>query len=105
MFCWARIILKRSFRFACVTPHREDVLITEGPYRFVRNPMYTSVLVNCIGFTLLVQSYVFALLFLFFLIVLVFNIIPTEEKYLETAYGRQYFAYKKKAQRLFPVIY
>ncbi|MCU0849589.1 MAG: isoprenylcysteine carboxylmethyltransferase family protein [Spirochaetes bacterium] len=105
LLSWARIIMKKSFRIAAVMPGPEDTLFTNGPFKLVRNPMYTSVLCNCIGLTLLTRVYIFSILFFLFLMLLIFVIIPSEEKNLEIAYKNDYMRYKKESKRLIPFIY
>lgn len=53
---WARIYLGRNWG----TPMSEKVdpeLVTTGPYRFVRHPIYTGIIVGMIGTTMAVTVY------------------------------------------------
>jgi protein-S-isoprenylcysteine O-methyltransferase Ste14 len=78
-----------------------SILVTTGPYRFSRNPMYLGMLVWLIGLAILLGS-VTALLFpiLFFLLAN-FLIVPLEEDRMEQQWGERYVAYKASVRRWF----
>ena len=77
-------------------------LVTTGPYRFVRNPMYVSVGLLYAGLALWFQI-VWALILLPVTIAIVhFFIIPPEERYLEQKFGKEYLDYKARVPRWLP---
>jgi protein-S-isoprenylcysteine O-methyltransferase Ste14 len=101
---WGRIALGRSFRLGCVAPAQDDKLVINGPFRFIRNPMYTAVLFRCLGHALIVPS--IAILFLFFcLVFLIVKMIPDEEKNLLSSYGKDYCEYMDSVKKMIPFIY
>ncbi len=100
----SRIILKRSFRLGGVAPRSEDKLVTSGPYRWVRHPMYTSILLMSLGLTLLIQS-AFILLLFIMLTAFVILLIPSEDAQLEKSYGHRFSQYRQKVKALVPYIY
>ncbi len=74
-------------------------LITTGPYRFTRNPMYVAVTSVYVGETLIFQHvFSFALLF-FVLAYLNWIVIPVEEKQLAATFGEDYDAYRARVRR------
>jgi protein-S-isoprenylcysteine O-methyltransferase Ste14 len=74
-------------------------LVREGPYKFTRNPMYLSMIINFIGISLLFGS-LFGLIITFFLfIVLNYKIIPFEERKIKNTFGRDYQSYFRKVKR------
>ncbi len=76
-------------------------LMTTGPFRYSRNPMYLGMLIWLLGLATLLGS-LMAFLFpvmLFFLATAF--IIPVEEKRLENSYGEEYRAYKQRVRRWF----
>ena len=77
-------------------------LVTTGPYRFIRNPMYASL--ACLHAGLAIWLDVFwALLFLPAVLVLVQNlVIAGEERYLEQKFGDEYRRYKACVPRWIP---
>ena len=71
-----------------------------GPYKYTRNPTYTSLMLMTLGLGLVMGSY-----FIFILGVVAFLInklilIPKEEKILEIKYGNAYLQYKKKVKSI-----
>lgn len=101
---WSRIILRRSFRLGGVAPRSEDRLITSGPYRWIRHPMYTSILFMSLGLTFLIQS-AFVLVLFILLTVFVILLIPSEDAQLEKSYGPIFSKYRQKVKALVPYIY
>lgn len=95
---WAFITFRSVRR---VSGEKIDTLITWGPYHYVRNPQYTSLMLFLSGITLIQNS----LYFLFFSImeVATFHIITLlEEKKLEKIFDEEYVKYKRKVPRYLP---
>jgi protein-S-isoprenylcysteine O-methyltransferase Ste14 len=82
----------------------EDKMVTGGPYRLIRHPMYTAALSISLGLACLIQSGAFFCVFCIYL-VLIFMLIPIEEDRLRKAYGEQYVAYQQKARKLIPFVF
>ena len=83
---------------------KNAVLVNSGPYKLIRNPMYTG-LILFFGSGLassfqLLNSSVFLLLVLVLLLK-----INREEKYLALRFGEDYLAYKNKTHRLVPYLF
>ena len=69
-------------------------LITDGPYRFSRNPTYLSLTLLYVGVGVLLDS-VWTLILVVLLLVLMDRwIIHREERHLEARFGEQYLRYK-----------
>jgi protein-S-isoprenylcysteine O-methyltransferase Ste14 len=74
-------------------------LVTEGPYRLSRNPIYLGYVFLQAGIALLADS-LWPLLTLPVVIVLVRRVvIDREERYLETKFGEAYRQYKARVRR------
>ncbi|MEG1798577.1 MAG: isoprenylcysteine carboxylmethyltransferase family protein [Synergistaceae bacterium] len=78
------------------------VLVTWGPYKWVRNPLYAGNFVMGIGWSMMlgwwwVLAFSAAFLFLYWVI-----IIPAEEKFLENKFKVAYSSFKDKVPPLFP---
>jgi protein-S-isoprenylcysteine O-methyltransferase Ste14 len=101
---WGRVTLGRSFRIGAVPPAGSDRLVTRGPYRCVRHPMYTAVIAMPLGLGMLLQSYVFLAAALVTLLSVV-RLIPIEEAQLVSAYGGEYERYRDRTRRLLPLVY
>lgn len=80
-------------------------LVTEGPYRFVRHPLYLAALLWAIGWPLLIASMAGSLTAIGFILPGVLNRVQAEEKDLLQVYGKAYAAYRKRTWRLIPGVF
>ena len=76
-------------------------LITTGPYRRVRHPMYLGIFVYTIGLCLISLDILVSLFFVFSIWVN-YNRIPSEEQMMIDQFGDEYLEYMKKSGRLIP---
>jgi protein-S-isoprenylcysteine O-methyltransferase Ste14 len=81
-------------------PHAgASVLVTTGPYRRFRNPIYLADCLILFGIAELTKNVWFVIgAFAFGLLVTWLSILP-EERYLERRFGRAYLDYKAKSRR------
>jgi protein-S-isoprenylcysteine O-methyltransferase Ste14 len=77
-------------------------LVIEGPYRYVRNPMITSVLAMLLAEALILNSTVIFYLFCVFLMGNMIYFPLVEEKGLEKRFGKDYADYKRNVPRWLP---
>ena len=74
-------------------------LITDGPYRFSRNPTYVSLTMLYLGIGILINNgWVLILVIPVFLVVDLW-VIRGEERHLEAKFGEQYLRYKGTVRR------
>ncbi|MGV9005550.1 MAG: methyltransferase family protein [Brevundimonas sp.] len=74
-------------------------LVTEGPYRFSRNPIYVGYAVTYIGLAVAMDNW-FALGLLFpCLLAIDHFVIGREERYLSAKFGAAYQAYRARVRR------
>ena len=76
-------------------------LITSGPYRVIRHPIYTAMFIWVIGLALFTANMVFALLALLTIIGLILRV-PKEEKMMIGQFGDEYRKYIQITGRFFP---
>ena len=77
-------------------------LIIKGPYKYVRHPSYSGLLMELLGASLALFNWIsFILIFCFMLPPLIYRI-KTEEKELIKQFGQDYIDYKKKTKMLVP---
>ena len=74
-------------------------LVTNGPFRFTRNPLYVMNALVYLGLTLILNSAWLLGLFVPMLLVIYWGIIRREERYLEAKFGEAYLAYKARVRR------
>jgi len=78
---------------------KPTVMITSGPYKFTRNPMYVGVTMVSLGIAVYFGTVIMFLAPLAFFLTINFTFIPREEKILETLFGQKYLDYEKKVRR------
>ena len=74
-------------------------IVTGGPFRYSRNPLYIALTAFYLGVTLLVNALWPLILLVPLLVVAQFGIVLREERYLETKFGETYLAYKRRVRR------
>ncbi len=100
---WAFVALRRKNFSVMPEPVTRGELCERGPYRFIRHPMYTAVIVGCLGACLVyLQPGKWFMLLL--LIMVLLAKIHREERFLVTAYS-EYAAYKARSKALVPGLY
>jgi protein-S-isoprenylcysteine O-methyltransferase Ste14 len=97
---WMFHTLGRNLTDTVVT-RRDAHFVSHGPYRFVRNPMYTGILMAgvSLGFALGTWLLPLAASVMFTLFALRTR---TEEKYLIERFGNQYRGYMERVGRFLP---
>ena len=99
---WARVYIGRNWG----TPmsHKEDPeLVTSGPYRFVRHPIYSGIILAMLGTAVALTLYwliAAALLGAYFI-----YSAKAEERYMTEQFPEAYPAYKRKSKMLIPFVF
>ena len=78
-------------------------LVTTGPYRFIRNPLYLGGFIIYLGIIIVIPSLFFAVLGLLGLPIVYVGIVH-EEKGLERRFGEDYRQYKRRVPGWVPTI-
>ena len=74
-------------------------VVTTGPYRFTRNPMYLGFTLLYLGTTCWVNTVWPLLLLPVVLVAMHYGVIVREEAYLERVFGEEYLRYKRRVRR------
>ena len=75
------------------------LIVTHGPFKYTRNPMYLCFMVVFVALALLADAPLMLLLALPLFYFLDQRVIVPEEQYLSTKFGEVYGAYKNKTRR------
>jgi protein-S-isoprenylcysteine O-methyltransferase Ste14 len=100
---WPMFVLGRRFS-GLVAIQEGHELVTDGPYRLVRNPSYLGMLLAFAGWALVFRSSV-GLVMLVPAVWITLARIAAEETLLRTEFGAAYGAYCRRSWRLVPRVY
>lgn len=95
---WAVLTFRRA-RTAIVPSRPATGVVEAGPYRFSRNPMYVALSVAYLGVTLVLNSVWPLALLPVVLGALFVLVVRREERYLASAFGEGYAAYRRRVRR------
>jgi protein-S-isoprenylcysteine O-methyltransferase Ste14 len=98
---WARVYLGRNWGMP-TTMRAEPELVTSGPYRYVRHPIYTGIIVAVTGATLTFN--VLALVVAVGVVVLFYYSARVEERNMTEVFPTQYPEYKARTKMLIPFV-
>ena len=95
LFFWVHHTLGKYFTVA-LQVRAEHVLITSGPYRWVRHPMYTILLLLMITFFLVSSNLAIGVIFLGVSVAIVAGRLNKEEVMMVKKFGNEYRAYQRR---------
>lgn len=95
---WAFVTMRRVGTSA--SPREPSAaLVSGGPFRFSRNPIYVAMTGLYLGVALLANSLWLLVLLAPLLVVMQWGVILREERYLARRFGESYLAYKAAVRR------
>lgn len=98
MGLWSKQVIK-NFKTTLNPYGKPAVLITSGPFKFSRNPMYLSYLLVALGFAIYSESWIGFIGSALYFIYLNFGIIPMEEVRLKESFLKSYEVYMGRVRR------
>ena len=98
---WARLHLGRNWGMP-MTQRAEPELVTSGPYRFVRHPIYSGLLVAMLGTTLV--NNLLGLIIVAVLVAYFYYCGTVEERNLVSAFPAAYPQYRGRTKMLIPFL-
>ncbi len=101
LFSWIHHTLGRNWS-GLLEIHKDHTLITHGPYRYVRHPMYTSFFILGVGILLLSANWLIASVYLIAASSMYIDRVSSEEKMMIERFGDAYRDYMKRTGRLIP---
>ena len=78
---------------------KSTALVTDGWFRYTRNPMYLGMVLGCVGLAIVLGSLGAWLPLPEFILILRLRFIRGEEAFLEGIFGEAYLRYKAKVRR------
>ncbi len=100
---WAVLTLGRYFS-ETVGVQQGQKIIDTGPYRLIRHPAYTGVLIALLGTGIAISSWGATLLLLIVFTLAYGYRVSVEEKALASQLGDEYIRYMKRTKRLIPFL-
>ncbi len=97
---WARIALGANWS-GTVTIKSGHNLIRRGPYRWIRHPIYTGILISFVG-TILLQGEVRAFLGFVFVLLALYRKAIREERFLSEEFGEGFAEHAKQTGMFLP---
>lgn len=80
-------------------------LVQDGPYRWIRHPLYLAALLWIVGWPLIISSFLGSLIPLILIAPAIWKRIIAEEEELLRVYGDEYAQYLARTWRLLPWVY
>jgi protein-S-isoprenylcysteine O-methyltransferase len=105
IFRWWAIVTLGRFFTVDVTIEKDHELVERGPFRLVRHPSYTGVLLAFVGWALTLRNWGAILVVLVPIFVAFVRRMNVEENALTEALGNQYRDYIRRTKRLVPGVY
>jgi protein-S-isoprenylcysteine O-methyltransferase Ste14 len=99
---WARVALGRNWS-GVVTLKEDHQLIQSGPYRFVRHPIYSGILLMAVG-SVLLYGEAYGIVLLAFIGVVFGYKIRVEERLMSQQFPSQYLEYRRRVKAIVPFL-
>jgi protein-S-isoprenylcysteine O-methyltransferase Ste14 len=80
-------------------------IVQKGPYKWIRHPSYSGIILFCIGYGLAVQNWLSLIIAILLPTIALLYRIKIEEEALVKGIGTEYEAYQKKTKKLIPGIW
>jgi protein-S-isoprenylcysteine O-methyltransferase Ste14 len=101
---WSINVLGRYFR-TTIELEKGQKIIQKGPYKWIRHPSYSGIILFCIGYGLAVQNWLSLIIAVSLPTIALLYRIKIEEEALVRVIGTEYEAYQKKTKKLIPGIW
>jgi protein-S-isoprenylcysteine O-methyltransferase Ste14 len=101
---WSIHLLGKYFR-TTVELEKGQKVVRTGPFRYIRHPSYSGMILFCIGYGLVAQNWLSLIVAVLFPTVSLLYRIKIEEAALVQGLGAEYEQYQKKTKRLVPLIW
>lgn len=100
---WAQTAMGASWRIGVRGEERTE-LVDRGPFRWVRNPIFSFMVLTAAGLMLLLPSLLSLAAFVSFVLAIELQVRFAEEPYLRRTHGDRYVEYCRRVGRFVPGI-
>ena len=80
-------------------------LIIQGPYKYIRHPMYTQMWIGVVCYWLISSNWIVGIVVFLTWSILYFIRLPEEEKMMIEEFGQEYNNYMRKTKKIIPLVY
>ena len=87
-----------------VLTKKEHKLVTSGPFRWVRHPLYSATILLFVSYSMIASNWWMMLFTSLGLVMILRVVIPREEEALVSQFGEAYEEYRERVGRLLPKI-
>jgi protein-S-isoprenylcysteine O-methyltransferase Ste14 len=94
----------RLWALGCIDGNKKRVLVTWGPYRYVRHPLYCGSMLFALGVCLVAGSLTAALLLCLVFLLFYVPVLRAEEQFLAARFGTEWDVYCQYTRMLLPKI-
>ena len=101
---WAVTALGASFR-TTVETHSNQQVVRSGPYKLVRHPSYSGLMIMCIGYGIALMNWLSLLVAVALPLVALLYRIHVEEEALAASIGSEYKNYQSQTKKLIPWVW
>lgn len=95
---WAVLVMLKA-KTGIEPHHAATQLVTAGPFRFTRNPIYLTMTLFVLGFGLVMRTLWILPALSLGLLILHYGVIFREERYLTRKFGDSYRQYRRRVRR------
>lgn len=104
LMAWVQQSLNKNFS-GQLSIREDHTLVTHGPYRWIRHPMYTATIMLFLAVFLITANLFIGIGGLLMVMAVIIHRTPREEAMLIDAFGSEYEAYMGKTARYIPFIF
>lgn len=101
LFGWVHQLLGLNWTAVLALSEKQQ-LVTSGPYRYIRHPMYTAFFVIGFGFLFLSANWLVGFIYIGTLSLMYITRVSAEEKMMIERFGDRYREYMRGTWRIFP---
>ncbi len=96
---WGRTTFAAAGTEVIPTSVSNKILVTHGPFRFTRNPMYSGLVLASAGIALFFGTLPFLIVPVLLFLICNFVFIPFEEAKMQRQFNNQYTDYRRRVRR------